>query len=65
MLCLDLDETLIRSMQNHQSGDEDFTINVTLQERTLSFAIIKRPHLQEFLAALALVYDICIYTYAI
>ena len=52
-------------MQNYQSGDEDFTINVTLQERTLSFAIIKRPHLQEFLAALALVYDICIYTYAI
>ena len=30
LLCLDLDETLIRSMQNNQSGEEDFSISVTL-----------------------------------
>ncbi|KAH0570559.1 Nuclear LIM interactor-interacting factor [Spironucleus salmonicida] len=65
LLCLDLDETLIRSIQNYQNGDEDFSITVVVQEKTVSFAIIKRPHLHEFLTNLAHFYDLCIYTYSI
>lgn len=60
-LVLDLDETLIHSVFQPYAG-ADFTLQVQLDQGTLDVYVIKRPGVDEFLAAMAAHYEIVVFT---
>ena len=64
LLCLDIDETLIASRQGH-NPECDFHITLNINDFEQVYSILKRPGLDKFLLAIAVHYELAIFTYSI
>ncbi|KAH8305452.1 hypothetical protein KR018_006012 [Drosophila ironensis] len=64
-LVLDLDETLMHSVKSNSvqfSSSHDFTIQVTVRQRSMKYFIHKRPHVDFFLDKVSQWYDLVVFT---
>ena len=61
-LVLDLDETLVHSTLDGTSDFSDFVFPVSLGNVTHMVAVRKRPHLHTFLARMARIFEIVVFT---
>jgi len=60
-LVLDLDETLISSSSRH-SPRHDISVNVSINGSPATFYVRKRPHVDQFLEAMAEMFELVVFT---